>query len=314
MKPLKEARGHSGSEVGESGPDLPVDTSSSGSGGNQERGKGLRTFAASKTGVLGLVFVVGMAGFSFIGPLVYRTNQVIPVIASSLQGPSRAYPLGTDAVGYNVLGRLMVGGQVSLEVGVGAAILTTVIGVVYGMAAALAGGWLDAAMMRLVDAFLAIPVLVVLLVLATIVTPSIPVLIIIISFMSWLPTARITRSECLSLKTREFVQASVVAGSGVGRIMSRHLLRNVAGTVAVLETFAVADAILLLATMSYLGLGPPPPITDWGGMLSSGLNYTYDGYWWLIYPAGVALLITVVGVNFVGDAIRDAMDVRLQER
>jgi peptide/nickel transport system permease protein len=145
-------------------------------------------------------------------------------------------------------------------------------------------------------------------------TPTVPVLILVIALISWLTTARLVRGECLSLRVRDYVLAAVGSGAGNTRILVRHLVPNVMGTIVVLTTFAVADAVLLLAALSFLGLGVPPPAANWGGMLTNGLNYVYDGAWWLIYPAGTAIVLVVVAFNFVGDALRDAFEVRLQRR
>lgn len=169
-------------------------------------------------------------------------------------------------------------------------------------------------MMRIVDALLAIPFLFALIVLGAIFTTSIPELIIVIGFVAWLVPARLVRGETLSLRVREYVQAVRVMGGGTRRILFRHIIPNTIGTIVVNATFQVADAILYVATLSYLGLGVPPPATNWGGQLSNGLNYVFAGYWWLIYPAGIAIVLTVVAFNFVGDALRDALEVRLQSR
>jgi peptide/nickel transport system permease protein len=130
--------------------------------------------------------------------------------------------------------------------------------------------------------------------------------------LSWLGTARLVRGEVLTLRTREFVQAARVMGAGDGRIVLRHLVPNAIGVIVVNATFTIADAILTLSALSFLGLGLPPPHADWGTMLTDGLNYLFDGYWWLVYPAALILIITVVAFNLIGDAVRDALDVRLQ--
>jgi peptide/nickel transport system permease protein len=273
-----------------------------------------RVFGQNRLAVVGLGIIVAMIGFCFIGPLIYHTNQVQINVQQVTQPPSLNHPLGTDNVGYDVLGRLMLGGQSSLEVGFAAAVLASVWGTAWGAVAGYAGGWLDAVMMRVVDSILAVPYLLIVLILATIFTPTIPVLIFVIAMVSWLVTARLVRGETLSLRVRDYVLAAKAAGVRSRWIIVRHIVPNVVGTIVVAATFSVADAILLLAALSYLGLGPPPPAANWGGMLSDGLNYVYDGYWWLVYPAGVAIVLTVVAFNFIGDALRDALEVRLQQR
>lgn len=271
-------------------------------------------FFQNRLAVLGLGIITLMIGFCFLGPLFYHTNQVQISMYQVTEPPSARHPLGTDNVGYDVLGRLMLGGQSSLEVGFAAAILASVWGTAWGAVAGYVGGWVDAIMMRIVDSLIAIPYLLVVLILATIFVPTIPVLIIVIALVSWLATARLVRGETLSLRVRDYVLAAKGAGVRGRWIVVRHVVPNVVGTIVVAATFSVADSILLLAALSYLGLGPPPPAANWGGMLSDGLTYIYDGYWWLIYPAGLAIVLTVVAFNFVGDALRDALEVRLQQR
>jgi peptide/nickel transport system permease protein len=273
-----------------------------------------RVFLQHRLAVVGLGIIGFMILFCFAGPLIYHSNQVQINVLQATQPPSGKHLLGTDNVGYDVLGRLMLGGQSSLEVGLAAAVLASVFGTAWGAVAGYAGGWLDAVMMRVVDSILAIPYLLVVLILATIFTPTVPVLIVVIALVSWLATARLVRGETLSLKVRDYVLAAKVAGVRNRWIIFRHVIPNGIGTIVVATTFSVADSILLLAALSYLGLGPPPPAANWGGMLSDGLNFVYDGYWWLVYPAGVAIVLTVVAFNFIGDALRDSLEVRLQQR
>jgi peptide/nickel transport system permease protein len=271
-------------------------------------------FLEHRLAVVGVGVVIFMILFCFVGPLIYHTDQINTDILQFTKPPSAAHPLGTDNVGYDVLGRLMVGGQTSLEIGIIAALLATTFGVLWGAVAGFVGGWLDQVMMRIVDSMLAIPTLFLLLVLAAIFVPSLPMLILIVATAAWLVPARLIRGETLSLRTREYVDAVRVMGGSDARIVLRHIIPNTIGTIMVNATFQVADAILTIAALSYLGLGVPPPATNWGGMLSDGVSYTFAGYWWLIYPAGLAIVLTVVAFNLIGDAMRDAFEVRLQRR
>jgi peptide/nickel transport system permease protein len=271
-------------------------------------------FLENKLAIVGLVYVVLMFLFCFVGPLIYRQDVIHTDISNITQPPSSAHVLGTDIVGKDVLALLMVGGQTSLGMGVAAAAIALALGVVWGAVAGFVGGWLDQLMMRIVDSLLSIPTLFLLLVLAAMFIPSIPMLIGIVALVAWLVPARLIRGETLSLRTREFVDAVRVMGGSNSRIVLRHIIPNTIGTIMVNATFQVADAILLIATLSYLGLGVPPPATNWGDMLSDGVTYTFDGYWWLIYPAGLAIVTTVVAFNLIGDAMRDAFEVRLQKR
>jgi peptide/nickel transport system permease protein len=271
-------------------------------------------FISSRLAVVGVAIVVAMVGFSFIGPLIYHTDQVHTRLAALGLPPGGAHPLGTDDVGYDVLGRLMLSGQSSLVVALAAALLATVVGTLWGAIAGYVGGVVDAVMMRVVDSVLAIPPLILILLLASVFTPSTPLMILVVATVAWLAPARLVRGEALSLRTREYVQMSKAMGASSAWIVLRHIAPNAIGTIVVQATFEVANAILLLAALSYLGLGPPPPATNWGSMLSNGLNYMYEGKWWLIYPAGIAIVLTVVAFNFIGDALRAALEVRLQER
>lgn len=275
----------------------------------------LDVFLEHRLAVLGVGIVIFMVLFCFVGPLIYQTDQVTTNLNNQFISPGAGHLLGTDQLGFDLIGRLMVGGQTSIEVGLAAAFIATTFGVLYGAVSGFFGGFLDAVMMRIVDAVLAVPGLFLLLFLAVVWSPvTLFTLIIVVAIVAWLIPARLVRAETLTLRTREYVQAVKMMGGGGTRIVFRHIIPNAIGTIVVNATFQVADAILLVAALSFLGLGIPPPATNWGGMLSDGVNYYADGYWWLIYPAGIAIVITVVAFNFIGDALRDALEVRLQRR
>jgi peptide/nickel transport system permease protein len=250
----------------------------------------------------------------FVGPFVYHTNQVSVDLPEALRHPGASHLLGTDPTGYDELGRLMLGGQSTLEVGLAAALLASVIGTGLGSLAGFTGRWLDEILMRMVDTAMAVPALIIILIVASITIPSVPIMIAVIAGVSWFNACRLARAEALSLRTREFVMAAKGLGARRYYIIARHIVPNLLGTVVVQATLSIADAILLFAGLSYLGLGPPPPAVNWGGMLSQGLDYAYDGYWWLIYPAGLAIVLTVMAFNILGDALRDSIEVRLQKR
>ncbi len=273
-----------------------------------------RTFSENRLALVGASLFVLLVLFCFVGPLLYHTNQISTDLARADLPPGTGHPLGTDEVGYDVLGRLMAGGQTSLIIGVAAAMLATVVGTVVGAVAGYFGGIVDALLMRIVDGLLAIPALLLVIVLATMFTPSTALLIFVIAALSWLTTARLVRAETLSLREREFVEAVRLAGGRGSWSVVRHIIPNTVGTVIVSGTFQVATAILLLAALDFLGLGIPPPAASWGQMLSTGVNYVYDGYWWLIVPAGLAILLTVLAFNFIGDGMRDALEARLRTR
>lgn len=272
----------------------------------------VRAFLRSRQARIGLGVVVVLVLFCFVGPLVYHTNQVTVNLNNETEPPGAGHPLGTDASGYDVLGRLMLGGQSSLELGFAVTLATTVLGTVYGALAGLVGGIVDSIMMRIIDTFLSIPTLILLLILVNIFTPSLWMIIVLLSLLSWIGVARLVRGEVLGLKTREFVYAARMMGATRSRLMFRHLVPNAVGVIVVNATFTISDAILTLSALSFLGLGLPPPEADWGSMLTDGLNYLFDGYWWMVYPPAIILIITVIAFNLVGEAIRDSLDVRLR--
>jgi peptide/nickel transport system permease protein len=272
-------------------------------------------FAENKLALAGIGFIVFILLFCFVGPHIYVTNQASTNLADYLCKPSGAHLLGCDDLGYDELGRLMAGGQISLEVGLAAAIVSVLVGTLYGAISGFAGGFVDALMMRIVDAGLSLPSLMVIIILSVIFHPTPVVIIFIIAVFYWFGVARLVRGETLALRNREYVQAVRVIGGRPLRSVVKHIVPNAIGTIIVQTTFAVADAILTLSVLGFLTLGVAPPATDWGSMLSGGLNYIQGGnYWWLIYPPGVVIILTCIAFNFIGDALRDAFETRLQRR
>lgn len=275
--------------------------------------RALAVFARNRLALAGALVLLALFAFCFLGPLVHPTDQIHTDLTRANRAPGAGHLLGTTDLGYDVLGRLMYGGRTSLEVGLAAGLLATLFGTVYGAVAGYFGGWVDAAMMRITDAALAIPALFLLVVVAAIVTPSKPVLILVIASVAWLSPARLVRGEALALRDRDYLHAMRLMGGGKGRAVFRHILPNAVGTVIVNATFQVADAILYVAYLSFLGLSIPPPAADWGSLLSAGITYTQVGYWWLIFPPGIAVVLVVAAFNFIGDGLRDAFDVRLKK-
>jgi peptide/nickel transport system permease protein len=269
---------------------------------------------ASPLACAGLAIIVLAIVFCFGGPLAYHWNQAHVSLRLANLSPRAGHPLGTDADGIDVLGQLMTGGQISLEAGIAAGVLAAVVGSLWGAVAGYLGGFVDALMMRVVDAAIAIPALVLLLLLVTIYSPSAWVLVLVIAATSWLGTARLVRAEALTLRVREYVQMVTVMGGGGMRAILRHIAPNAAGTIAVNVTFQVANAILTLATLSYLGLGVEPPSVDWGDMIGSGIQYIYDGYWWQLIPPGAAIIVVIIAFTMLGDGLRDGFQARDQRR
>jgi peptide/nickel transport system permease protein len=260
---------------------------------------------------------VGLGGlalivlFTYAGPLVWRANPYTPNLLATLQGPTAAHPLGTDNLGRDVLARLMLGGQLSLEIGFISALCSMVIGTLYGLLSGLFGGALDNLMMRIVDVLIALPTIFLLLLIDSIFQPSAFLLIIVLAFTSWFYVARLVRSQVLTLRQREYVEAARAMGGTTGRVMIRHLLPNVLAVVMVATTFQVGYSILTIAGLSFLGLGLPPPTPNWGEMLSDSMSYIFQNLWWLIYPPGLMIVFVELGVNLVGDAMQAAFDPRL---
>jgi len=272
-------------------------------------------FAENRLALVGLGFIVFIVLFCFLGPVFYQTNQSTTDLINTMCPPSGGHLLGCNELGYDQLGRLMAGGQTSIEVGLAAALVAVSFGTLYGAISGFFGGVVDAVMMRVVDAGLSLPSLMVLIIAAVIFHPSPVVMIFAIAVFYWFAVARLVRGETLTLRTREYVQAVKVVGGSKLRSVIRHVLPNAIGTIIVQATFAVADSILTLSGLGFLGLGVSAPATDWGSMLSGGLNYLQGSDpWWLIYPPGILIILTCISFNFIGDALRDAFETRLQRR
>jgi peptide/nickel transport system permease protein len=274
----------------------------------------LREFMSNRLAVIGFGILIFFVLFCFVGPLIYRTNQIDTNDILANNAPSGAHLLGTDNLGFDELGRIMKGGQAALEIGFFAAFVAIVIGTLWGAVAGLAGGILDSAMMRVVDVFLSVPFLFVVLILAVRFGASVLSLSLVIGFFAWQVPARLVRGEVLTLRERDFVLAARTSGATSWRLITRHLIPNALGVGIVNVTFQVADAILTVSYVGFLGFGLHYPNVDWGDQLSNGIGFLEDGYWWLIFPVGACIVLTVMALNFIGDALRDSLDVRLRRR
>jgi ABC-type dipeptide/oligopeptide/nickel transport system permease subunit len=274
----------------------------------------LREFRSNRLAVVGVGILLFFLVFSFLGPLFYHANLLQTDLINAHDPPGAGHPLGTDVNGFDVLGQLMKGGQDALEIGFFAAFVAIVIGALVGSVAGLIGGFVDTALMRITDIFLSVPFLFVVLILAVKYGASVLSLSLVIGGFSWQVPARLVRGEVLTIRERDFVLAARTAGSGNWRLIRRHLLPNALGVMIVNVTFQVADAILAVAYVGFLGFGLHYPNLDWGDMLSAGSGYLTDGYWWLIWPVLTCIVLTVMAMNFIGDALRDSLDVRLRRR
>jgi peptide/nickel transport system permease protein len=225
------------------------------------------------------------------------------------RGPNSTFWLGTDDLGRDVLVRIAYGARVSLLVGVLATAITVAVGIVLGLAAGFLGGLVDTILARLIDVVLSVPFLLVAIALVSVTGPSLTITVLVIGFFSWASVARIVRGQVLSLREREFVEAARSLGAGDTRIMFVDILPNVLAPVIVYTTLLIPVVIVTQATLSFLGLGLPPPTADWGGMISESQNYYTTAWWFILFP-GLALLITTLAFNLFGDGVRDAFDPR----
>jgi ABC-type dipeptide/oligopeptide/nickel transport system permease subunit len=274
----------------------------------------LREFFSNRLAILGLFIIVFFVLFCFIGPLLYHTDQVNTNPLFTDLAPSGGHLVGTDDNGFDELGRIMVGGQAALEVGFLSALIATVVGTLYGAIAGLVGGVVDGILMRFVDILLSIPYLILVLVLATKFSATVVEESVLLGSFSWLVPARLIRGEVLTLRERDFVHAATVMGGTKTRLVYRHLIPNALSVVIVNVTFIIADSILALSYLGFLGFGLQYPAASWGDMLGNAQTALASGYWWLVYPVGFCLVAVVMACNFVGDALRDALDVRLRRR
>ncbi|HEV2528625.1 MAG TPA: ABC transporter permease [Thermomicrobiales bacterium] len=286
-------------------------------GGRSARRDGLRwrRFMANRLSLLGLVMLVVLVVGALAGPVIAdRLFGLQPntLDCVSLEGPSAAHPLGCDPLGRDILARLLVGGRVSLAVGLLVAVTTTVLGLVVGLASGYLGGLVDSTLMRFTDTMLAMPTFFIVLAAAAFLGPSLLNTILIIGLTQWMVTARLIRGECLAVREKEFILAARVSGQTDLGIM-RHILLNVISTVIVVATLAVATGILTESALSYLGLGIQPPQASWGSMLSGAQNYIFVEPMQGVFP-GVLIVLTVLAVNFVGEGLREALDPRLAGR
>lgn len=223
------------------------------------------------------------------------------------EGGTMAKPLGTDQLGRDILSRVIVGTRVSLSIAFLAVLISAVIGIVAGVAAGYFGGVADSIIMRVVDIQLAFPLLLVIIALVALIGASIPVLIGLLGLSGWAQYARLVRAETLVVKEREYVAASRAIGNSSLGIIWRHVLPNISTTTIVIGTFELARVLLVESSISFLGLGVQPPTPSWGSMIADGRNYIYQG-WWVSTIPGVAIVLTVMAFNFIGDGLRDVLD------
>jgi len=258
------------------------------------------------TSAAGAVFLIVVASLALLGP-VLSPHDPYAIVDRPLRPAGEGTLLGTDDVGRDLLSRLLHGARVTLAVGIGAALLTASIGTVVGALAGFYGGRTDTALSGLINVVLSVPALPLALVIGAFVEMSLPILIVVIGGVSWTGTARIVRAETLSLRERDFVSSARALGAGDGRLIFRHILLNAMPPIIVAATLQVATAILAESALSYLGYGIQPPVASWGNMLQNAQRYLRRAPELAVYP-GLLISLTVVSINFVGDALRDALD------
>jgi peptide/nickel transport system permease protein len=276
--------------------------------------RGLEVFVENKLAVIGVGIVLFFTVFCFIGPRFYHPDTHTVSLEDITLPPSGSHWLGTDQDGIDVLGKMMIAGRTALEIGFASGVLASVVGALYGAVAGYLGGWADAVMMRAIDALLSLPLIFVLIYLAATLGRTKTVFIFVIASTSWFGITRLTRGDTLAIKVRDYVAACRMMGGRGPRIIFRHILPNTVGTSIVNTTFAIANSVFALSVLSFIGLGLQAPNDDWGGMLSVGVSYLDQGYWWMLYPPGVAIVLIIISCNFIGDALRDAFETRLQKR
>jgi len=266
-------------------------------------------FRRHRLALIGAVILLVITLGAVAAPLVAGNDPYKVDISAYRKGPAVNHLLGTDSSGRDVLSRMLYAGRVSLSVGLVAVAIYTLIGVTLGALSGFYGGWLDSSIMRLADVVLSFPALILIITVVSVLGPSIYNVMLVIGLLGWPPIARIVRALFLSLREREFVLASRTLGVSNGRIISRHMLPNALAPVIVAATFGMANAILLEAGLSFLGLGVQPPTPSWGNMLKDAQSLTVlESLPWLWIPAGVMIALTVLSINFIGDGLRDALD------
>jgi peptide/nickel transport system permease protein len=296
-----------------------------------------RRFRHHKAASVALVGLLLMLVFIWLGGLIFARGMCEPIgkyvtgeayancndLSIRLQPPSLEHPFGTDTIGRDILARTIYGGQISLTIGIFAALVEVIVGVLVGAVAGYFGRWVDDILMRITEAMLIIPALFLLIVLAKAFGGKVPevhflgrsfsgsvvVIILVIGFTSWMYLARIVRANVLSLKELDYISASRALGVSDARIIFRHLMPNTTAPIIVAATLGVATAILYEAYVSFLGLGVQAPTASWGNMLDSSVKYIQSAPWLWFFP-GMLIMLTVLCVNFIGDGLRDALDPR----
>jgi len=261
----------------------------------------------------GAIIVTALTAIAIVGPVLTPYDPAAQELSNRLQPPSFAHPLGTDQFGRDMLTRIIYGARFSVGIALAVTAIRVVIGTGIGLVAGYAGGWVDEVLMRVVDIQLAFPGLILALVVAGILGPSLQNLMIALAIVGWATYARVVRGSVLSVKERDYVAAAQLNGTPRHRLFRRHLLPNVINPVIVIGTLNLGTVVLATAGLSFIGLGAQPPTPEWGTMLAGGREYIRQA-WWIVNGPGIAIALTVLGFNLLGDGLRDLLDPRQQTR
>ncbi len=277
----------------------------------------LQRLVRRRTALAGMLVVAAVVLAAVFAPLLSPFDPLAQDIGQRLKEPGwqdeqgRLHPLGTDHLGRDILARIIHGARIALLVGLSAVVISGALGMAIGLVAGYFGGRVDDALMRLADIQLAFPFILLAIAVIGVLGPSLGNIIIVIGVSSWVVYARVVRGEVLSIRERDFVQAAVALGSGDARILVRHVLPNAFTPWLVVATLDMARVIVIESALSFLGLGVQPPTPTWGGMLADGRVYLSTAWWLATFP-GLAILVTVLGINLFGDGLRDTLDPRLK--
>lgn len=277
----------------------------------------VQRLARRRTALFGLIVVALVIGTALAAPWVSPFDPIAQDIGNRLKPPGwrdaagALHPLGTDHLGRDLLARVIFGAQPALFVAAAAVLISGVLGMITGLLGGYFGGRIDDVLMRLADIQLAFPFILLAIAVIGVLGPSLPTIIVVIGVSSWVVYARVVRGAVLTLREREFVQAAHALGGGDGRVLVRHILPNAFAPWLVVATLDMARVIVIESALSFLGLGVQPPTPTWGGMLADGRVYITTAWWLATFP-GLAILVTVLGINLFGDGLRDTLDPRLK--
>ncbi len=271
----------------------------------------LRRFLRHKGAVTGSALLLAMVLGAVLAPTLAPYDPVAQDQRASLQAPGRPHPLGTDVFGRDILSRVIWGGRDSLRVGLLAVAVGGTVGTALGLLAGYYEGWTGTIVLRLTDLLLALPGILLALTIVAATGPSLENVVVAVGISSMPAYIRVVNGSVLDLKTRTFLEAVRASGAGDRRVIARHVLPNILAPIIVLSTLGLGNALLIAATLSFLGLGARPPSPEWGAMLSQGREFIF-GYWWIATFPGVAILLAVIGANLLGEGLRDLLDPRLR--